>query len=222
MWKKGDNKFGGSDHSDGQKVIADVLNQVRDAIKASEDEVNANNKADLATVQEEFDAARAATKGRFDKEIQRMADEVEAARKLKVAKMAHHDHTVSVMNGKQRVFDDKAQDLVERQEQQRVEGQFARDTHDANVQAADTYLVQRNSQINSDADDDACGTSRRSVPEGVPACICAVPIHNTARRHLRYPGSQECASLSPSLSHPLSPSPLTCLSCFFRILWNPV
>ena len=155
VWKHGDNKFGGSDHSDGQKVIADVLNQVRDAIKASEDEVNANNKADLATVQSEFDAARAATKGRFDKEIQRMADEVEAARKLKVAKMAHHDHTVNVMNGKQRVFDDKAQDLVERQEQQRVEGQFARDTHDANVQAADTYLVQRNAQINSEADDDA-------------------------------------------------------------------
>ena len=132
-----------------------MLAQVRDAIKDSEDEVNANAAKDLATVQAEFEAARAATKGRYDREIQRMADEVEAARKLKVAKMAHHDHTVKVMNGKQRVFDDKAQDLVERQEQQRVEGEFARDTHDVNTKAADTYLVQRNAQINSEADDDA-------------------------------------------------------------------
>ena len=52
----------GSNHSNVQAVIADVLRQVRDAIEGSEAEVERNYKKDTAQGQAEFDAAMLAAK----------------------------------------------------------------------------------------------------------------------------------------------------------------
>jgi hypothetical protein len=142
--------FAGSDHKSNQAIIDDVLDQVVDAIAASEAEVDANHKKDTAQVESEFQAAWDASEAKYAKEIARLQKAVDDAKADLDAKTDVYNAKVAVRVHKQDVFNQKSLALENALDTQRIQGDFARSTYAADKKHAATYRDNRLQAVNDE------------------------------------------------------------------------